>query len=157
MIASAAIAQTALPPSPISGPRSQTTRLNYAPHSESSALQPSARPRNPPASHAKLVGMRLKPAVLGPLEGKSERVKSLLRAQPHEATLTQIDVGLKGICVARGRGFSTRPTRLPDRRRTRSSACDHRSRPARTSAPRRDQDSAAEGCSASGLIAHQPD
>ena len=49
----------------------------------------------------KLVSVRGKPAVLGLLEGKSESVKSLVRAQPDKAAGTQVNVGLEGVGVAR--------------------------------------------------------
>ena len=39
--------------------------------------------------------------MLGLLEGKSESVKSLVRAQPDKAAGAQVNVGLEGVCVAR--------------------------------------------------------
>ena len=47
-----------------------------------------------------LVGMRLKPTVLGLLEGKGESVKGFVRAQPDKAAITHINVGLVGVGIA---------------------------------------------------------
>ncbi|SPC13098.1 conserved hypothetical protein [Cupriavidus oxalaticus] len=46
------------------------------------------------------VGMRLEPAVLGLLEGESEGVEQLVRAQPDKAALARVDVGPEGLGVA---------------------------------------------------------
>ena len=45
----------------------------------------------------KLVGMGLKPTVLGFLNGKCEGIKQLARAQPYKAAMALIDVGFVGI------------------------------------------------------------
>ena len=42
------------------------------------------------------VGVRLEPAVLGLLEGEGERLEQLRRAEPDEAAVAQVDVGLVG-------------------------------------------------------------
>ncbi len=47
-----------------------------------------------------LVDMRLEPAVLGLFEGEGEGVEGLVRAQPDEAAVGQIDVGLEDVGVA---------------------------------------------------------
>jgi len=47
-----------------------------------------------------LVGVRLEPAMLGLFEREGESVELLLGAQPHEAALAQIDVGLVNAGVA---------------------------------------------------------
>ncbi len=47
-----------------------------------------------------LVGVRLEPAMFGLDEGEGEGVEGLLRAQPDEAALARVDVGLEGAGVA---------------------------------------------------------
>ena len=46
----------------------------------------------------KLVGVGLKPTVLGFFNGKCEGIKQLARAQPHKAAMALIDVGFVGVC-----------------------------------------------------------
>ena len=47
-----------------------------------------------------LVGVRLKPPVLGLHEGEGEGIEGLLCAEPDEAALARVDVGLEGLGVA---------------------------------------------------------
>ena len=47
-----------------------------------------------------LVGVGLEPAVLGLLEGEGEGVEGLVRAEPDEAALAQVDVGLEDLGIA---------------------------------------------------------
>ena len=42
------------------------------------------------------IGMRLEPAVLGLLEGEGERIEELVGAEPDEAAIAHVDVGLEG-------------------------------------------------------------
>ena len=49
---------------------------------------------------AELIGVNLKPAVLGVLEGEGEGGKLLFRAEPDEAAFAHVDVRLEGIGVS---------------------------------------------------------
>ena len=51
-----------------------------------------------------LVGVRLEPAVRGLLEGEGEGVEALVRAEPDEAALAQLDLGLEGGGMTRADG-----------------------------------------------------